>query len=333
MKSCPFYPVRSNEHLPARTAVTRIGRRIRTLLMAVVWSSFAVTGAAGQPSDLIHRGDVIDVDVIGSVEWDWRGTLTPEGFLDGLDQIPKQIYALCRTREEVAAEITTEYSRILRDPRVTVSILDTSNRAVAVMNGAIRTPHRFRIQREVSLQELIVLAGGITDSASGEIRIQRPQGSSCSDAAGKTAEGPNVRVVKISDLIKGVAAANPAILSGDIITVLEAFPIYVIGGVQRPGSINSREKITLSRAVAIAGGLTGSAREDSVTIHRRNATPLKADLELIEDEKQPDPELLPFDIVEVEERGRAPRRLPPDVDSIGRRFPNGSAQTPLKIVD
>ena len=35
--------------------------------------------------NLIHSGDLIDVDVVGSIEYDWRGRLNPEGFLDGIE--------------------------------------------------------------------------------------------------------------------------------------------------------------------------------------------------------------------------------------------------------
>ena len=54
-------------------------------------------------SNLIHPGDLIDIDVIGSVEYDWRGTLNPEGFLDGVDYTENPIFARCRSEEEIAS--------------------------------------------------------------------------------------------------------------------------------------------------------------------------------------------------------------------------------------
>ncbi len=61
--------------------------------------------------------------------------------------------------------------------------------------------------------------------------------------------------IKIADLIKREPTHNPLILSGDIITVLEAEPIYVIGGVANPKQINAHSQITVSRAIAAAGAL------------------------------------------------------------------------------
>ena len=55
------------------------------LLIGLVLTEFAVAQnnvvrRPGSRPDLIHFGDVIDVDVVGSLEFDWRGGLTPEGF-------------------------------------------------------------------------------------------------------------------------------------------------------------------------------------------------------------------------------------------------------------
>jgi polysaccharide export outer membrane protein len=293
--------------------------------------------AAQDFADRIHYGDLVDVDVVGSVDYDWRGTLTPEGFLDGFDLLPKQIFALCRSEADLGKEIAAEYARILRDPKVVVRVIDRSNRAVAILNGAVRTPHRFRIQRTARLNELIVYAGGISDAASGEIRIQRPTDLSCRgdiDPAGKQT-GPNVLMVKISDLLKGNADANPVILSGDIVTVLEAYPIYVIGGVERPGKIDSREQITLSRAISIAGGMTKKAEKGGIRIYRRGGTQaiIEADLEKIEAGSAEDPVLKPFDVVDITVTGGRPRRLPPDPESVGRGTGSVAFKPPLKIIE
>ncbi len=293
---------------------------------------------AAATSQLVHLGDVIDVDVIGSTEYDWRGPLTPEGFLDGFDQIPKQIFALCRSEEDIAAEIASEYGLILREPKVRVSIIDRSNRALARLDGAVRTPSRFRIQRLVRLNELIVHAGGITDAASGEIQIRRPKNLSCEGFERGTEDTamPAVKLIKIGDLLKGLEEANPAVLSGDIVTILEAYPIYIIGGVNRPGSIDSRSQVTLSRAIAMAGGLLKNADSSAISIYRRTdgkTSITNVSLDQIDSGTVADPTLEAFDIVDITERGRRPRRLPPDPDSAIRSSRSGPVQAPLKVID
>lgn len=303
--------------------------------------------------DLVHFGDLVDVDVVGSFEYDWSGTLTPEGFLDGLDKIEERIYALCRSEADIAADIQREYGKMLRAPRVVVKILDRSNRAVAILQGAVKTPHRFQVKRPVFLNELIILSGGIIDRANGEIQIFRPENLSCAaenkaqtpDAKNTTPDEMFVRASKgngtrifnitIFDLLRGVKEANPQIVSGDIITVLEALPIYVIGGVNEPQQISSRSQTTLSRAIATAGGLAKEADGGKVTIFRRVGIETKiieADLEKIASNQAEDIKLQASDIVDVPQKGRQKRRFPPLVRT-GDDDERGPAILPLRIIE
>lgn len=290
-----------------------------------------------QTTDLIHLGDLVDVDIVGSTEYDWRGPLTPEGYLDGFDDLSEPIFAKCRSEADIAKAIADGYSRILRDPKVVVRIIDRSNRAITRLDGAVRTPSRFRIQRTARLNELIAVAGGITDSASGEIRIQRPKGLSCLGPTPDPAtERPDVRIIKISDILAGTEDANPVITSGDIITVLDAYPIYIIGGVMRPGRIDSRNKVTLSRAIAMAGGLSSNSAASEITIFRRSegrTERIIADLKSMDKGSSSDIELRPFDIVDIPVKGGGDRRLPPNLDRVEQRLGNDLVQMPLRVLD
>ncbi|MEK7724591.1 MAG: hypothetical protein AAB336_09610, partial [Acidobacteriota bacterium] len=182
---------------------------------------------------LIHFGDFIDVDILGSTEFDWRGTLNPEGFLDGIDFVEEPIYALCQSEETIAEAIAKGYSKLLRNPRVIVKILDRSGRAVSYLYGAVKTPQRFQIQRNVRLNELLILAGGIDEKASGEIQILRTNRLNCVENVSNPNETSNILInqkeitdellkINISDIVKGGKEFNPFILNGDIITVTEA---------------------------------------------------------------------------------------------------------------
>lgn len=298
--------------------------------------------AAGQ--DRIHFGDVIDVDVVGSFEFDWRGRVNPEGFLDGFDKVDRQIFVLCRTESEVATEIAAQYSRILRDPKVIVQIVDKTDRPVAYVGGAVKTPQRFRIQRRVTITELIVLAGGITDTASGEINIFRPPDLSCEDDAVRAASSsgnrsksnePRNTIIKIADILSGSPSSNVSILGGDIVTVTQAMPIYVIGGVNNPLSLSARAGITLSRAIAAAGGISKEGDANEVTVFRREAgTSLALNFSLaeIEAKKTDDIALKPYDVVDVSQKGRPKRRFPPVIENAAA-FGSADPKLPLRIID
>lgn len=326
-----------------------------------------IENGAASEQQLIHFGDLIDVDVIGSTEYDWRGTLNAEGFLNGINFTQNPIYGLCQTESDVAAKIAAEYGRILRAPSVAVKILDRSNRAVAILYGAVRKNQRFQIERPVRLGELIVRAGGFTERASGTIQILRAPNSNCEREIAKqtavdaiaadteiaaavvaptiekttqTAQQETQSInVEIGDLLAGKKEANPQILSGDIVTVLESKPIYVIGAVGAPKLISVRAQIiTLSRAVDSAGGLAKNADPTKITIFRREtvggeARTIDADLVKIKAGVAEDVVLQAFDIVEVAQNGSSKRKFSPLLNAGGEARERAARNLPLQIID
>ena len=304
--------------------------------------------------NLVHHGDLIDVDVLGSTDYDWRGRLTPEGFLDGINFIEEPVFGLCRSEDEIALAVARGFEKLLREPKVVVRIIDRSNRAASVLEGAVKKPQRFQIKRKVYLNELLIVSGGLTELAKGEIRIFRPQNLSCNPKTTETEntnptdgekrerfvktsqEGGSTAIsIKISELLNGNKESNPQILSGDIITVLEAEPIYITGGVNNPKQIAARSKITVSRAVDSAGGLTKGAVESAVTIFRRNGNETKVievDLSKIKAEQAEDIVLQEFDIVDVGEKGRAKKKYPP-VIQLYESVESKPATLPLRIIE
>jgi len=304
--------------------------------------------------NLIHHGDLIDVDVVGSIEYDWRGMLTPEGFINGIDYIENPVYGLCRMETEVAAEIAKALSKFLREPKVDVKIIDRSNRPFSVLYGAVKIPQRFQIKRPVMLNELLIVAGGMTDKASGEIQIFRPQDINCLNKWTEKTKSNNedrakqetfvtasqktdsqVITIKIGDLLTGKKDANPQIFGGDIVTVLEADLIYVIGGVANPKQLYVRSQITLTRAIAGAGGLSKDAIGKKVTISRSEGGERKiieVDFEKIKANQAEDIILRPLDIIEVSQKGREKRKLQTRVKNAEVKEKKLS-NLPLRVID
>lgn len=291
-------------------------------------------------ASLIHFGDLIDVDFAGTLEYDWRGTLTSTGALDGLDQF-SPVPGLCRSEIEVADDLARLYSKILRDPKVTVRIVDRSNRAVARLDGAVKIPMRFQLHRLIRLRELIVAAGGLTDDASGDILILRRSDLNCfANADGRSGEkspsgnGLQTINISISELLSGKESADPVVLSGDMITVGKAFPIYIIGAVNNPRPIYSHSGMTLTRAIATAGGISKGAIAQKVTVFRRDKTEtsiVQVDLEKIKNGEINDVDLKPFDIIEVTFKGRIQRKYPPVIALSENKA--DTEDLPLRIID
>lgn len=305
-----------------------------------------------QQEDLLHFGDLIDVDVLGIAEYDWRGRLTPEGFLDGIEYVEEPIFGLCRSEKAVSLDIAKNFEKLLREPKVVVRIIDRSSRAVSVLEGAVKKPQRFQIKRAVRLNELLIASGGLTDRASGEIRIFRPQNLSCvanqeesiRTQIGAPKEKQIVKVsqvngsqtfsVTVAELLSGKMEANPQVLSGDIVTVLEAAPIYIIGGVNSPKQISSRAQTTLLRAIDSAGGLSKEATENSVLVFRRTGGETKtieADLVKIKAKQAEDLPLQAYDVIDVGQKGSPKKKYSPIIQS--EESGNKSALLPLRVID
>ncbi|MGB5014209.1 MAG: SLBB domain-containing protein [Pyrinomonadaceae bacterium] len=306
----------------------------------VLFALMCLTGLAAnvrsQEFELVHYGDLVDVDVVGSSEFDWRGRLTPEGFLDGLNSFGDPIRGLCRTEEAISADVKNAYAKYLRDPIVVVKVIDRAGRPLVLLDGAVKMSQKFQLNRPAKLLELLIIAGGIRDDASGEIQVFRPANLDCTVSGTKStsAESNSLTVLNITikDMISGSSAANPVIRSGDLITVRRADEVYVIGGVTNPRQVSSRTSLTLSRAIASAGGLAKNADGRTATIYRREQNEskrLEIDLVKVAAGEVEDPPLKAFDIIEVPIKGAAKRSIPP---MISNQYP-ANTSIPIRIVD
>jgi len=109
----------------------------------------------------------------------------------------------------------------------------------------------------------------------------------------------------------------------------------LIGGVAVPKQIASRSEITLSRAIASAGGISKEGLEDKITIFRREgkeSSIIEANLKKIRANQAEDPLLRALDIVEIGEKGRERRKLPP-VRETSTNESNNFTKLPLRIID
>jgi polysaccharide export outer membrane protein len=111
-----------------------------------------------------------------------------------------------------------------------------------------------------------------------------------------------LNVYELSDVLAGRNEANPFVRPGDVVSVLEADQVFVVGNVYRPSSIPIKEPLTVSRAVAMSGGVLPYTKKDRVRIIRQssgNAREMVVDLGAIEKKQAEDVVLLPNDIVDV----------------------------------
>lgn len=253
----------------------------------------------------IGPGDVLDIRILNRPNLS-REAVRVEG--NGMIRMPlidNEIQAACKTEGELAKEIAAGYTKFYRKPQVDVFIKEYHSRQVAVI-GAVNEQSRFELQRRIRLLELLTYAKGPSPKAGQTINvIHAPRSLTCEKTTAKTEDaGVAFSSYKLSETLQGDPLANPYIEPGDIVTVPEANQIYVVGNVYTPQTIPLREPITLSRAVAMAGGVKQDSKKDKVRIVRQQpgtstSKEILVDLSAIEKKQAEDIALMPNDIIEV----------------------------------
>ena len=250
----------------------------------------------------IGPGDVLDVRIYNRPQLSRDGVRVEGNGMIRMPLIEGDIKAVCLTEGELAKEISTRYARYYKNLQVDVFIKEYQSQQVAVI-GAVNDQSRFKLQRRIRLLELLTFAKGPSTKAGQTINVVHSSVSSpCkkveeSDAAGFSS-------YKLSDVLQGDPKSNPYLEAGDIVTVPEADQVYVVGNVFMPITIPLREPVTLTRAIAMAGGLKQDTQKDKIRVLRQEpGTPVRkeitVDLSAIEKKRSEDLALLPNDIIDV----------------------------------
>jgi polysaccharide export outer membrane protein len=248
---------------------------------------------------------VLEVRVARAPELSRDAVRVDQGGNIRMPMLENDIPAACLTEVELAQSIGKLYRKYKNNPHVDVFVKEFQSQPVAVI-GAVKTPAQFKLQRQVRLLELISLVGGPTDAAGQTIQIVHAEGAlSCDQpAAVPTADVGVISTYKLEDTLLGTPEANPVVRPGDIVQVPQADQIFVLGNVLKPSAIPLKEPLTVSRAIAMAGGTTPNSKKDKVRIIRQlPGSPQKQEitvnLSAIEKNRAEDVPLLPNDVVHV----------------------------------
>lgn len=264
-----------------------------------------VPAKTAEPDDRyrIGPGDVLDIRIFNRANLS-RDAVRVEG--NGMIRMPLiegEIQAACKTEGELAKEISDKYTKFYRNPQVDVFIKEYRSKQVAII-GAVNEQARFELQRRVRLLDLLSYAKGPTAKAGQTINIVHSvQGSLCRPRGGDDVTEA-FSSYRLSDTLRGEPKANPYLEAGDTVTLPDADQIYVVGNVYTPMTIPLREPITLSRAVAMAGGVKQDSKKDKIKIVRQEPgssarKEIVVDLSAIERKRADDVALMPNDIIEV----------------------------------
>lgn len=264
---------------------------------------------------LIGSGDLVHIEVFDVPELSRDLRVSESGHIS-LPLIPVKVRAGGLTAfqlEEKLAELL-QVNGLVSHPQVSVFVKEPRSQPITVI-GAVRNPQVYQAIRQMTLLEVLSLAGGITDDAGSTVIITRGGSATASsdttgsgDGGGLGEARPLSITISLNDLLEsGDPKFNIPLLGGDVVSVPRAGIIYVIGAVQKPGGFvlqNDREQLTALKALALAGGSRGSAKLHQAVILRKNADTgqrqeVAVDLSLIMARKTEDIRLLPSDILFV----------------------------------
>jgi polysaccharide export outer membrane protein len=258
------------------------------------------------PQDDRYRlgpGDIVDIRVYNRPQLS-REAVRIEG--NGMIRMPlieNEIQAACLTEGELAKEISTRYARYYKNLQVDVFIKEYHSKQVAVI-GAVNEQSRFELQRRVRLLELLTYAKGPSTKAGQTINIVHSTASSSCKQTDESDTSAAFTSYKLSDVLAGDPKSNPYLEAGDIVTLPEADQVYVVGNVFMPLTISLKEPITLTRAIAMAGGLKQDTSKDKIRVLRQEPgtstrKEIIVDLSAIEKKRSEDLALAPNDIIDV----------------------------------
>jgi polysaccharide export outer membrane protein len=269
-------------------------------------------GQEGESTDQIPRGyqigpgDVITVKVLGEPDFTVESATIDE---DGKFQFYNQsLMAKCRTETELRDEVAKLLLKYLKSPQVSVYVKERKSRPPVTVYGEVRQPQQVILTRKATLRELIAFSGGATKDASGIIQVTRTQPLMCSETSDKEWKAASDSGLGFPSYLYSsgsLKSVNPEIYPGDIIDVIKAAPIYVVGEVIKPGEFAMPEGgLPLMQAIAMAGGQTREAKKKEIKVFRRKQGTTQPEVivvnyEAIKKGEQKDLMLEPFDIVEV----------------------------------
>jgi polysaccharide biosynthesis/export protein len=293
-------------------------------------SQLALVQTAQERDYVLDSGDLLGIEVFDVPELT-RDVRVSESGLISLPLLPVRVRAAGLTAfqlQDKLAELLM-VNGFVSSPQVTVSVKEQHGQPITVV-GAVRAPMVIQAVRQMTLLEVLSRAGGIADDAAGQILVTpaarpvSPESAETPDLAAEAAEPSTAATpepseltesftlrVSLTDLLDtGDPKFNLVLHGGDVVSVPRAGIVYAVGAVERPGGFvmaNDRQQLTVLKVLALAGGLTPTAKKKSAVIIRQSADSeqrqVPVDLERILAFKGEDPVMSQSDILFVPTSG------------------------------
>lgn len=225
------------------------------LLIGVMF--FSATAALAQDYVLGER-DVLTITVYEHS--DLKTTARISG--DGMITIPLigQVAAANTSVNDLSEKIETLLADgYIVNPQVNIFVEDFRSRKATIL-GEVQSPGLYELKGHTSLLELISKAGGLTENAAGMAVIHRQQ------TANQKEQAIRINLHKLME--EEQASQNLQVIDGDNIFISRKKVFYVTGEVKKPNFYNYEDRLTVIKALTIAGGVNDKAAPGRIKIIR-----------------------------------------------------------------
>jgi polysaccharide biosynthesis/export protein len=215
--------------------------------------------------------DVVGVKVYGHEDFNSVQTIGPDGTISILPG--GSLPAAGRTVDELSKDISQRVSTILQNPIVNVTVVEYKSRPLFIADplvnvviqeinsqrisvlGAVRIPGIIKLRSASSLLDVISQAGGLSDDA--DLR------QSLVVQDGRILPVNLERLFKQGDITQNIYMRTN---SSVFVASTKFNSAYVIGEVKAPGKVTWEGDLTLTQALALAGGLGPDAKLSHVLV-------------------------------------------------------------------
>ncbi len=220
---------------------------------------------------LLGVGDVVSISVYDHPDLELTQAVRPDGKVSvypgqaiqaegqNVDDLRNVIteYMAELVKNPIVNVVVKEYNSnplIITDPKVNITVAEYNSRKVAIL-GSVEKPGILRMKSDTSLIEGISFAGGLTEDAD----LRRAM----------LFRSEKLMPVNFEKLFKkGEITQNVQLQGQDVIFIPSSRDnkVYVIGEVERPGSVTWTGSLSLLESVALAGGYTRDAQTRNVLV-------------------------------------------------------------------
>jgi len=261
------------------------------MMFLLLCTRMAISQTADNESLLIGPGDQLHVQFYDTPELEQHPHVDDAGFAPLIFLGPTSLAG--KTPDQAANLIVSlMISRhLMSHPQVVVSIEQFATQGVTV-SGEVEHPGSYAIATPRTVLDVLTLAGGLNAVADRNIVIQH-----------RGVDGSTLYFV--SNDAKVQLNNQVMIRPGDVIVVPRVGFVYILGDVGRPGGYplaSNYAHVTLLQAISNAGSTNKTAVTSGVRLMRKSGdsyVQVPLHLKKVENGSEPDPVLLPDDVVIV----------------------------------